>query len=258
MPRGWAELIAEGRQLVEQETRCRWELGDLALEIAPMGEDASHNGAYEKLSTYAEAIGIEFKRLGQYRDVASKWSPNTLVVGASWTIHREYMGEPDRARILRRMSEAAPAGRLTVDLARMFRGSPMSRPDATGLVERFEETDRRLRESAPEVSDHLRQLREERQREIDSGEYAAREERVEAGLAPIVSGFATLGAVGLVRQAEQFAKDVRHAVNHRAEIGLDDVARIRKAAQDVVEMLDGFADGQHLDDALTRILAGES
>lgn len=131
--RTWEELIAEGRTLVKDLNQRRWELGDLALEIAPMGASHAHNDAEVKLARFATEIGLELRPVEQYRQVAMAWPQSTRVPSASWSVHREMMSDPDRSAKLRGMAQEAPEGRVTVDYARRAAGRPAHRPsDAAG------------------------------------------------------------------------------------------------------------------------------
>lgn len=116
------QRVSAGRHAAESEAQAKWELGDLALEEAPMGADGAHNGTEEVLRRYAEDIGVEYDTLAIYRRVAAAWSPSTRVLGAAWSVHRELMGEP---KLLARL--AAKHERVTVDIARRARGAEPTR-----------------------------------------------------------------------------------------------------------------------------------
>lgn len=68
-----AELIEEGRKHVSVIQHAQLELGKLALEFAPIGEASVKTGKYERLHEYADAIGIDFGSLRNYRACASAW-----------------------------------------------------------------------------------------------------------------------------------------------------------------------------------------
>src|SRR5436309_212331 len=99
--RAWTELVSEGKRLVSKEGEIRWALGDIALEIAPLGADNTHNGATQKLVEYAAAIDFEFEALDSYRKMAAKWPAGTRVPACSWTAHRELIAHEDRFNLLK-------------------------------------------------------------------------------------------------------------------------------------------------------------
>lgn len=96
----WTKLVAAGKVAARQEGDAKWVLGDLALEVAPMGSGQAHNGSTETLERYAEEIGVEFDALRQYRFVSDAWPHGTRVARASWTAHRELAGNADRLTLL--------------------------------------------------------------------------------------------------------------------------------------------------------------
>jgi hypothetical protein len=96
MSRTWAQLVAEGRQLVSMEGDIKWQLGDLALEVAPMGARGIDSGATEKLERFAEEIGVSFDVLREYRRVAAAWPNAKRLAFASWSVHGILASRPDR------------------------------------------------------------------------------------------------------------------------------------------------------------------
>lgn len=111
--------VAEGRRLVEQLQQDKWRLGDLALEVAPMGDGHARNGASDVLDDYADAIGLEAGTLRQYRTVANAWPDGTRVPSASWSVHRELLNgrtTKEAHRLLKQL--AKKHDRVTVNVAR--------------------------------------------------------------------------------------------------------------------------------------------
>jgi hypothetical protein len=149
MARSWDQLVAAGKKAVEKESDAKWELGDLALEVAPMGDDAAHNGALETMDEYAEAVGVEFETLRQYRSVAHEWPRGTRVPGASWSAHREAMGNEKMRRILTG-KQKPPKGKATwtVDALRQKAGKQPTR---------HEPPPRSYREKAEVAAEYLRE-----------------------------------------------------------------------------------------------------
>jgi hypothetical protein len=99
----YQQLVAEGRELVEQQTRSQFGLGDKALEIEPIrargGQQAGpHEVGFEvqrTLGGYAEEIGVPVNTLLTYRWVASRWPVRYRVAGVSFSIHHVLADLPD-------------------------------------------------------------------------------------------------------------------------------------------------------------------
>lgn len=138
---------------MERLDKAQWELGDLALEVEPIGRDGVNNGSAERLRRYAEEVGVEFEALRRYRHTAHNWSPETRVAGVPWSVHRELEAEPQRKRILQGLvTKADKQGvRLTVDFARRERGKVPTRRNDPG--ERAEQVREAL--SDPEVVEQV-------------------------------------------------------------------------------------------------------
>lgn len=114
----WTEVqVATGRKFVEQEAQARWQLGDLALEIAPAEEGGLH-----LLDDFAREIGIEAGTLRQYRMVSAAFPTNERMIPASWSVYREVMADPALAHALADKRRRPPKGRWTVDQVRELRG----------------------------------------------------------------------------------------------------------------------------------------
>jgi hypothetical protein len=93
--------VSAGRRLIAEAGRRQWELGDLALRIAPLSADGVRNGSEKILDDFADEIGTSYEVLRQYRGVAAAWPPGTRVPGGSYTLHRELRNDPDREDTLR-------------------------------------------------------------------------------------------------------------------------------------------------------------
>jgi hypothetical protein len=103
----WDDAVRKGRILVAQESGCRWELGDLALEVAPL---RSHGGKRDRdaddrvdtqLNRFADTIGASYAALDSYRHVAARW-PKATRVNLSWSMHRALAKLEDREAIIAR------------------------------------------------------------------------------------------------------------------------------------------------------------
>jgi hypothetical protein len=89
VPREWADLVIEGLALAAAHSRDQWLLGDLALEVEPMGEHGgSPRGALDRLERFAEEIDVSIASLKSYRDVADRWPPETRRLHSSWSAHQ--------------------------------------------------------------------------------------------------------------------------------------------------------------------------
>ena len=79
--RRYDELVAEDRQLVLEETKIQFKIGDDALEIEPLRpHGGSHPAASEEalgvretLEMFAEGIGVPYNQVRITRQTVSKW-----------------------------------------------------------------------------------------------------------------------------------------------------------------------------------------
>ncbi len=141
--------VERGRRLVANLTKARWELGDLALEVAP-DVDASlewvTSPAKKELEDFAEEIGLSYDHLRRYRRAAQVY-PKPSSPGAkdgrrsdvSWEVHQEFIGHPKALTLLHRrgtwtirtareyLDKAMPGGSPTPPSTRVAAGqSPVS------------------------------------------------------------------------------------------------------------------------------------
>jgi hypothetical protein len=72
------EQVERGRRLVSRDDlltnekqRTRLEIGDLLLEVAPIGENEAHNGSKKIIAAFSRQIGLADKTAIEYRSVAS-------------------------------------------------------------------------------------------------------------------------------------------------------------------------------------------
>ncbi|MEU8134985.1 DUF6192 family protein [Streptodolium elevatio] len=88
------ELLQRGRELVDRVARSQLELGDMALEIEPMGPwGGGHAAADEQVYTVESAIGMFAEGLGLatstvlgYRWTASRWPAEQRRPGVSYSV----------------------------------------------------------------------------------------------------------------------------------------------------------------------------
>jgi len=117
----WPQVMRRLRNLADAETITRFDMGDLCLAIAPMGDVGLHNQATENLAKAAAEADIDLTALESYRKVAFAWPVGTRVPTqqASWSVHRGLMSLPDedKAQVIAELTAAAPSGRVTVKAA---------------------------------------------------------------------------------------------------------------------------------------------
>jgi len=103
--RQWARYVAKGRDLVEQETRVQFALGDVTLDmIKPHPRDGDH-GVYRVLDRYADEIGIPFDTLRTYRHIAMAWPKDERVPHVPYAVHVALDACPDRFEIIHQPPE---------------------------------------------------------------------------------------------------------------------------------------------------------
>lgn len=104
--RRYNQIVKEGRKLVAEQTRIQWEIGDLALEIEPMGD---HGGAHSAdaafsvtaaIAMFAEDIGLAAKTVETYRWVSSRWEPEERFDGVPHRVHRAFTNRDDRIKLM--------------------------------------------------------------------------------------------------------------------------------------------------------------
>ncbi|MFD0433399.1 hypothetical protein [Streptomyces chartreusis] len=73
------ELVAESLDMVEEDTRCQFGLGDAALELEPLRGHSGHlpldegdQGVEESLRLFADEIGLSFYTVRTHRWVAAQ------------------------------------------------------------------------------------------------------------------------------------------------------------------------------------------
>ncbi|MEU9396980.1 DUF6192 family protein [Streptomyces sp. NPDC048324] len=88
----YEQIVAELRQVVEQQTRGSFTIGDRALEIEPLrprgGIPDAEWTIRQSLVRLAEDIGLSFNSVKNARWVASRWPKEHRQPGVSFTIHR--------------------------------------------------------------------------------------------------------------------------------------------------------------------------
>jgi hypothetical protein len=126
------------RTLVKAGESAAWELGDLILEILPMGKPNVNTGVAKAIRALATEIGGEPATLTQYRKVAHGWPEGCRHPSATWMAHKAYMGPPQTAEARRQTLESLPRnehGVVTIAAVRaMTKGNsgPMNRQERIG------------------------------------------------------------------------------------------------------------------------------
>ncbi|MDX3643479.1 DUF6192 family protein [Streptomyces sp. MB09-02B] len=112
------ELVAESLDMVEEDTRCQFGLGDAALELEPLRGHGGHlpldegdQGVAESLRLFADEIGLSFYTVRTQRWVAAQWPAEHRQAGVSWEVHRILAHAPDRFELIRNPPLSERTGR---------------------------------------------------------------------------------------------------------------------------------------------------
>ncbi len=115
-----AEQVNQGRTLVSQDSHSRLALGDLILQVAPMGSDGVRSGSTTVLADFAAEIGLAESQADQYRKVSAKipsavralvTERNVTVTYGIWRFVA--FGDGERLTKLREViATTAPGGRI--------------------------------------------------------------------------------------------------------------------------------------------------
>ncbi|MET9352041.1 DUF6192 family protein [Streptomyces sp. NPDC006617] len=125
------ELVAESVDMVEEDTRCQFGLGDAALELEPLRGHGGHlpleegdQGVAESLRLFAEEIGLSFFTVRTQRWVAVQWPVEHRQAGVSWEVHRILASVPDRFGLIRNppLSERTGRRRWSAEVAKKVVG----------------------------------------------------------------------------------------------------------------------------------------
>ncbi|CAM5671678.1 DUF6192 family protein [Streptomyces viridochromogenes] len=135
--RRYEQIVAELREVVEQQTRGSFTIGDRALEIEPMRERGGQQAApgqelftvRETLHRLAEDIGLAYKTVESARWTASRWPKDKRQRGVSFRVHR-ILGQIDSEAERFATITKPPAGRTrwTSDEANRKVGRQVERP----------------------------------------------------------------------------------------------------------------------------------
>lgn len=133
----YEQIVAELREVVEQQTRGSFTIGDCAMEIEPMRERGGQQAApgqelftvRESLFRLAEDIGLSYKTVESARWTASRWPKGQRQAGVSFRVHR-ILGQIDNEAERFATIAKPPAGktRWTGDEANRRVGRQVERP----------------------------------------------------------------------------------------------------------------------------------
>lgn len=87
--------VDRGLKLVGNLTKNKFALGDLALEVAPNVNNSMEwntSPAKKELEDFAEAIGLSFRSLLEYRTVAATFPPTKRREDVNFTVHKTLVG----------------------------------------------------------------------------------------------------------------------------------------------------------------------
>ncbi|MFC1415239.1 DUF6192 family protein [Streptacidiphilus cavernicola] len=87
----YEQIIAELRDVVEQQTQGAFTIGDRALEIEPLrprGVPVDTGSVRQSMLRLADDIGLQVSTVESYRQAASRWPKERRQPGVSFTIHR--------------------------------------------------------------------------------------------------------------------------------------------------------------------------
>jgi hypothetical protein len=116
--------------LQHQEATTAFEQGDIALALAPLGDDGAHNGSQGTLERLAEATGVPLGTLRDRRLVAARVPPTERSVGVPWSAYQIIANLGNgalRARMLAALQHEAPPAphqRWSVNAVRQAIGRP--------------------------------------------------------------------------------------------------------------------------------------
>ncbi|HWU08979.1 MAG TPA: DUF6192 family protein [Streptomyces sp.] len=88
----YEQIVAELREVVEQQTQGQFTIGDRALEVEPLrsqgGAADAQWSVQNSLVRLAEDIGLTFSTVKNARWTASRWPKERRQAGVSFTVHR--------------------------------------------------------------------------------------------------------------------------------------------------------------------------
>lgn len=95
--------VVRGLKLAGTQDKCSWELGELALEVAPVviaGDDWKTDPAKGELERFADAIGVRPTHLLKLRRMAAAFPRDARRADLGWSIHAEFVSLKDPVKSL--------------------------------------------------------------------------------------------------------------------------------------------------------------
>lgn len=109
--------VTQARTLIQEFEGSAWSLGDLLLEIIPVGVAYQHSGVKEVLEKFAQELdcGVDAEYLDKFRQVAAKWPEGTRIPSLCWSAHR-YLppAQEGGTEIYKRLALESSNGNVTV------------------------------------------------------------------------------------------------------------------------------------------------
>ena len=137
----YRELVDVGRELAKSLSTSQFSLGDVALEIEPMGPSGGsrpHDKAsvMVALEMFAAEIGVALRTVETYRWVSSRWPARRRVPEVSYTVHRTLASIPSDRKRWAAIADPPPHPRTgarvwTQDAARRVVGQQVDHPVTT-------------------------------------------------------------------------------------------------------------------------------
>ncbi|CAL9672036.1 hypothetical protein SUDANB15_07464 (plasmid) [Streptomyces sp. enrichment culture] len=131
----YEQIVAELRDVVEQQTQGQFTIGDRAPEIEPMRARGGvitvepEWAVRESLGRLADDIGLKFNQVKNARWVASRWPKEHRRAGESWTVHRILASIEDEAeRFATILTPPGGKTRRTADDASRRMGNQVDNP----------------------------------------------------------------------------------------------------------------------------------
>jgi hypothetical protein len=132
----FAQIVGEARELIAEQSRIQFQIGDWALEIEPLqphgGQrpgDPGVDGVGSVLHDFAEEIGVAPATVVYYRWVSSRWPKEKRVTGVSHYVHEIMAAVPERFELLAAPPDTSNSGtRWTPDVAARYAGRTPATP----------------------------------------------------------------------------------------------------------------------------------
>ena len=98
--RQWARYVRQGRDLVSEETRIQFALGDLTLKMVEQRGNGVAHGVFQVMDRFADQISANLNTLFTYRHVAIAWPPEERIPGVPFSVHKALDALGDRFEVI--------------------------------------------------------------------------------------------------------------------------------------------------------------